>query len=172
MERVMLPLCFRGMQWVTGIATFSLPLFYTIRWKSLPILIPPSNGSSNLGRSSEGSCDLCCHHAAPLPSHHLCPPLGGVWAAAVGWAGAGCAWGLLSLGTPGVLPHSRFSQPISEVSGRLRGTQEMLQWDCFLHSKNCLLSAHLEPLAPARPSLLWACKAAYVWNQVKKLSFG
>lgn len=66
MKRVMLPLCFCGTQQATGTTTLSLPLFYTIRWMSLPLLLPPpSKGSTNLGTSSEGSCALLCLCAAP-----------------------------------------------------------------------------------------------------------
>lgn len=63
---------------------------------ALPLLLPPpSKSSPSLGMSSEGSRALRCCRAAPSPFPLPLPTLGGVRAAAEGWAATGGAWGLL-----------------------------------------------------------------------------
>lgn len=121
---------------------------------SLPLLLHlPSEGSPNLRASSEGSCALSfcpllsCHPYLPLVEYRQ-----QVWD---GWAASTCAWGLLPFGAPGLLPHSRFFQAVSEVSDGLRGIATKVLGRCcngtFCYSENCLPPSPLKPLAHAQP---------------------
>lgn len=73
----------------------------------------------------------------------------------MGWAATGRDGVCFPPGMPGLLPHSCFSQAVSEVWGRLGGVaakapREMLQRGILLYSENRLFSAPLEPLTHGR----------------------
>lgn len=83
--RVTLPLCFHGIQWATGIATLSLPLFHPFRWTSLPLLLPsPLQRITKPGNKWRRQlCPLppplpCSprRHSCRVGSHRICFPWG------------------------------------------------------------------------------------------------